>query len=83
MKIENIIEGYLKRRNKESLSKSDRDLAVSRLEICNKCPLFVNNVCSTQGEIWNAKEKKIVKGCGCNLLAKVFCKECSCPADKW
>jgi len=45
--------------------------------------LFNNGYCNPEGKIENIKTKEIVEGCGCNLSAKVFCKECSCPANKW
>lgn len=81
--VENIIEGYLKELKIESLSQSDKDLAVSRLSICVACPLYKNGYCDTNGKIKNVKTGQVVKGCGCRLKAKVLCGDCSCPADKW
>jgi len=83
MIVLDIIEGYLKEANNKSLSQEDKDLAASRLEICMACPLYTDGTCDTGGMIKNVKTNKPVRGCGCTLKYKVFCKTCNCPANKW
>jgi len=85
LNIKDIVEGYLhKNLNKLGLAnEKKKKLAKDRMTICVQCVLFNNGYCNPEGKIENIKTKEIVEGCGCNLSAKVFCKECSCPANKW
>ena len=80
--ITQIAEGYLKEGLKSFLPKEDKELAEKRMHICVQCPLFDKGTCNPNKKIKN-KEGLFVNGCGCNMKKKVFCKECSCPAQKW
>lgn len=63
------------------------------MEICNKCPLQLNGVCSKSktgiaiksfeynGE--NRYKGKTYTGCGCLLKAKTSNSDSKCPIGKW
>ena len=65
------------------LDDETRLMAQQRLEICNPCPVRLNNSCSPQIEIQNVVSGEMVKGCGCNIAAKTLSPQSSCPASKW
>jgi len=58
-------------------------LAKARLSICESCPIYINGRCDRDSTIEHMVTGEIVKGCGCNMKTKVYCEECSCPAEKW
>ena len=82
MKIAQIVEGYLKEGLKSFLSQEEKKLAKSRMAICVKCPIFNNGKCDSSKTKVN-KKGVLIKGCGCNMKKKVFCKSCTCPAEDW
>lgn len=54
-----------------------------RIAICNVCPMRYNNFCNPGKKIKHVVTGKLVRGCGCNLSAKVLSKNSKCPAGKW
>jgi hypothetical protein len=60
-----------------------KQLAESRLLICNSCYLRVGNTCSPKMVGYNTKTKELKKGCGCNISAKTLSPQSKCPLDKW
>ena len=85
LNVKQILEGYTKKNlaKIKLLSQETRDLSEKRYAICLACTLFKNNRCNPDKTIVNIKTNELVKGCGCNLSAKVYCKECHCPANFW
>lgn len=83
--LNNIINGYIgKNLNKLGLLNTKRkQMGIDRFNTCLKCELFDNGYCNPEKRIKNMTTGKSIEGCGCNLSAKVFCEECTCPADKW
>ena len=67
-KLNQIVEGY----SKLLLSTDDKELTHSRAEICASCEINDDNICSHNRG-----------GCGCYIPAKVRCKDCECPFNKW
>ena len=53
-----------------SQPRSDKELAKSRLAICNTCPAF------------NKRLAKCTK-CGCFMRLKTTLRQASCPIGKW
>jgi len=78
MSLEHIVKGYANNTlSKVGLLDPEKErIAKARLAICEDCSIFDKSTrkCS--------REKG---GCGCNMDAKVYCMECSCPAPekKW
>lgn len=73
----------------------EEDLLKSRLEICEKCPLYKNSkafgpICdstkyiSPDGQNWDVKyHDGWVRGCGCKMKAKGRLKNAHCIINKW
>lgn len=86
--VKDIAEGHLN----ELLGKN-KDVASERMEICKKCPLFLNELggrCNprlyldpTTEQISVSKKPGYFKGCGCRLKAKTTVLSNHCPAKKW
>ena len=86
MNVSQILEGWRKKFQQKIFKNLDEetiDLAKKRYDICLECPLFNNDKCDTTKTTEDVTTKKIVNGCGCTLSAKVLCKDCKCPANKW
>lgn len=76
--VKDIIKGW---KNDLIPNKEIEQVAISKIEICNICPLNVSDTCVTykkasvvkdfnyNGE--DRKEGQLVKGCGCPLRKKV------------
>lgn len=69
LKLNQIKEGWF---NYITGNPAITELATKRAGICAECPINVKNKCS-----------KKRGGCGCFIPAKVCCKKCKCPKNKW
>lgn len=56
--------------------------AEKKLLICNECPMRTGNSCDPNKQIMHETKGVLVKGCGCNLTAKILSNS-ACPAGKW
>ena len=97
IQLNQIIEGWgnLALDNFNLLNDELKKVSEDRFLICDGCPLRDGNRCSTDKEgealttfTYKATGEQRVqgikyKGCGCNLHAKVLCKDCQCPLGKW
>lgn len=94
-KIAQIMEGWANKVIPPSELKDVIEHAsVERMEICNKCPLLIEDMFGKRcnGNLYIHPEtnktskfpsKGMKRGCGCILSAKTRCLSCSCPANKW
>ncbi|NQY28532.1 MAG: hypothetical protein HRT69_03565 [Flavobacteriaceae bacterium] len=71
-------------------SKTEKNIFTLRENICNECPIKVNNSCDA-GRWIHPKTLDVVttsidgyiRGCGCRLSAKQKSKDSLCPAGFW
>ena len=88
MEIGNIVKGHV-----NELLNLNGDISEQRMQICRKCPLFVDVLrgqCNPRlylnpetGEVSNKFRQGFYKECGCRLQAKTRLPGASCPATKW
>jgi len=85
MKVYDIAQGWsrLGLDQLNLLSQELKDKAVTRIRHCETCTMRVNNSCSRSKEGVNIQTGEIIKGCGCNLKAKVLSDNSKCPLGKW
>lgn len=62
----------------------------NRLEICKKCPIYSNGICSNNlylnplnGDISTKSKKGYIKGCGCLVSKKAKIEYEKCIIGKW
>lgn len=89
-KYKEIVDGWV---NDAFPTKEVLAISEPRAEICAKCPLNVNNVCSTSvtGLVTKTFEYneelrysgKEYNGCGCPLSKKTKSLTSKCPIGKW
>lgn len=74
-----------------------KEQAEERLNICDECPIRINNTCSTTNKgpaiknftydsavfTENRIEGTLYNGCGCNIYAKCCSPNVQCPLGKW
>lgn len=58
-------------------------ISEERLNICNECPMRNGSICDPRRFGQNVKTGVLMRGCGCNLLAKTMSPSSKCPLDKW
>lgn len=88
MNILDIANGHVK-----ELLNLNQSLSESRLEICYRCPLFLNKlggICNDKlwynpntGDISTTKKVGYKNGCSCRIRAKARLANAKCPLDKW
>ena len=88
MEVVNIIKGHV-----NELLDINKDISKVRMDICRKCPLFLNElggICNPKlylsaetGDVSTYKKDGYVNGCGCRLSAKTRLSGSRCPNDKW
>ena len=66
-----------------TLDPNIKQMAESRLLLCNVCHMRINNTCSPKNTGINEITKVETKGCGCNISAKNLSPESKCPLSKW
>jgi len=71
-------------------SKTEKNIFTLRENICNECPIKVNNSCDSSRwihpktlEVFNHSKEGFIRGCGCRLSAKQKSKASVCPAGFW
>jgi hypothetical protein len=67
LKIVQIIEGWVKR-----ILGIKTPYEKNRIAVCNICDINIDGICN-----------KELGGCGCSVKAKVKCKGCKCPLNRW
>lgn len=75
------------------LWKLQDELSTKRLNICFRCPLYIDEyggMCNSKlwlnvktGDVTTKKRSGYVQGCGCNLQLKTQNSTAQCPAGKW
>jgi hypothetical protein len=90
VKLKEIISGWS---NDIHATPEILEMAAKRAEICAKCPLNVDNVCSTSKEGLAVKDfeyydeqrlrGKTYSGCGCPLSKKTKSPTSKCPIGNW
>ena len=88
MEIGNIVKGHI-----NELLDINKDISKVRMDICRKCPLFLNElggICNPRlylnketGDVSTVKMRGYVNGCGCRLSAKTRLSGSKCPNGKW
>lgn len=88
MEIGQIIKGHV-----NELLDINKDISQVRMDICRKCPLFLNElggICNPKlylnaktGDVSTVKMDGYVSGCGCRLSAKTRLSKSKCPNNKW
>jgi len=71
-------------------TKTENNIFILRENICNECPIKVNNSCDSSKwihpktlEVSNHSKEEFIRGCGCRLSAKQKSKASICPARFW
>ena len=89
MEIGSIVRGHA-----NELFKLNQDISETRLQICEKCPLYKKNVlgglCNPRlwlnpetMEVSNSRKDNFYKGCGCRLQAKTRDVKAHCTTKQW
>ena len=88
MEIGKIIKGHV-----NELLDINKDISQVRMDICRKCPLFLNElggICNPKlylnaetEDVSTVKMDGYVNGCGCRLAAKTRLSGSRCPNNKW
>lgn len=60
-----------------------KEISEKRLNVCNECDMRNGSICDPRRVTMNEKTGQLVRGCGCNLLAKTMSPKSQCPAGKW
>ena len=86
--IKDIVKGHV-----NELLGLNQDISQVRMNICRKCPLFLNElggICNPRlyldaktGDVSTIKKDGYVNGCGCRLSAKTRLSGSTCPNGKW
>ncbi len=86
--IMDILKGHM-----NEFAGKNNEIAESRMEICEKCPLFKKTsygpICDSSkwinedGDVSKTFKKGYTKGCGCRLEFRVRNIKNSCVAKKW
>lgn len=86
--IKDIVKGHV-----NELLGLNKDISQVRMNICRKCPLFLNElggICNPRlyldaktGDVSTIKKDGYVSGCGCRLSAKTRLSGSACPNGKW
>jgi len=67
----------------ELLDPEIKELALTRIEICDSCPVRQGTSCSPSKTMDHVITGQEVSGCGCHIAAKAMAKGSKCPAGKW
>lgn len=88
MEVGNIIKGHI-----NELLGLNNDISEIRLEICKKCPLYLDKYggqCNPKlymdpntKDVSLEKKDGYYRGCGCRLLSKTTLSEAVCPVKQW
>lgn len=88
MAVSDIVKGHV-----NELLGINGDISKVRMDICRKCPLFLNElggICNPRlylnvktGDVSTMKKDGYVNGCGCRLAAKTRLSGSRCPNGKW
>lgn len=88
MGVGDIVKGHV-----NELLGLNKDISKARMDICRKCPLFLNElggICNPRlylnvetGDVSTVKMDGYVNGCGCRLSAKTRLSGSKCPNGKW
>lgn len=57
--------------------------AINRIKVCDSCEIRQGSTCNSNTIGKHTKTGQLVRGCGCNLRAKVLASNSQCPFGKW
>ena len=60
-----------------------KQLASTRMLICDNCDIREENTCSTEIYGIHTKTGILANGCGCNIAAKTLSPNSECPLGYW
>ena len=85
MDVKGILQGWgrLLFRDFDSLDPEVQERAKTRMQICDQCPIRQGSTCDSNTIGKHVVTGQLVKGCGCQLRAKVLASNSKCPFGKW